>query len=85
MPAWVSSPVHEAVIVALVEARKAAGLTQRDVAARIGKLPSFVGKVEAIERNLSVTEFLAWAHAVGVSGGDILDSVGANHTGKIEI
>jgi transcriptional regulator with XRE-family HTH domain len=75
MPAWVSSPVHRQVISALVAARKAAGLTQRDVAAKIGKPPSFVGKVEAIERNLSVLEFIEWTRALGVSSKDILGTV----------
>jgi transcriptional regulator with XRE-family HTH domain len=75
MPAWVSSPHHRAVIVSLVTARKAAGMTQRDVAAKLGKPPSFVGKVEAVERNLSVLEFLAWAKAVGVDPGAMLPDV----------
>lgn len=64
MPAWVTSPVHEGIILALVRARKQAGLTQRDVAARLNKPPSFVGKVEKIERNLSVSEFVAWCEAI---------------------
>ena len=85
MPAWVSSPVHHAVIIALVEARKSAGLTQRDIAARIGKPPSFVGKVEAIERNLSVLELMAWAKAIGVSSHELLESISSVFEGKIEI
>ena len=85
MPAWVTSPVHQAVITALVDARKAAGITQRDVATKIGKPPSFVGKVEAIERNLSVIEFIAWAKAIGVDGGDLLQAVAEQIRGKIEI
>jgi transcriptional regulator with XRE-family HTH domain len=72
MPAWVSSPVHREVISALVATRKSAGLTQRDVAARIGKPPSFVGKVEAIERNLSILEFIEWTQALGVSAERVL-------------
>jgi transcriptional regulator with XRE-family HTH domain len=72
MPAWVSSPVHRDLIVAMVAARKAAGMTQRDVAAKLGKPPSLVAKVESIERNLSVLEFLAWMKAVGVSPNDLL-------------
>lgn len=75
MPAWVSSPHHRAVIASLVEARKAAGLTQRDVAAKLGKPPSFVGKIEAVERNLSVLEFIAWARAVDVDPADLLPDV----------
>jgi transcriptional regulator with XRE-family HTH domain len=50
-------------------------MTQRDVAAKLGKPPSFVGKVEAVERNLSVLEFLAWAKAVGVDPGAMLPDV----------
>ena len=72
MPAWVSSSVHREVISALVKARKAAGLTQRDLAAKIGKPPSFVGKVEAIERNLSILEFIEWTDALGVGQNELL-------------
>lgn len=75
MPAWVSSPHHRAVIASLVEARKRAGMTQRDLAAKLGKPPSFVGKIEAIERNLSVLEFLAWTKALGVDAGGMLPDV----------
>lgn len=72
MPAWVSSPVHRDLIVAMVAARKAAGMTQRDVAAKLGKPPSLVAKVESVERNLSVLEFLAWMKAIGLSPEDLL-------------
>ena len=67
MPEWVSSPVHRALIAALVEVRKAAGLTQRDLAAKLGKPPSYVGKVESIERNLGTLEFMEWCVAVDVA------------------
>ena len=85
MPAWVSSPVHRAVIGGLIQARKAAGLTQRDVAAKIGKPPSFVAKIESIERNLSVLEFIAWTVAIGVDAGDILRAVAHEHPGQAAI
>ncbi|MFN4042265.1 MAG: helix-turn-helix domain-containing protein [Brevundimonas sp.] len=64
MPAWVSSPVHREIVAALIEARRQRGMTQRDLAAALGKPPSFIGKIEAIERNVSVLEFVAWARAV---------------------
>lgn len=64
-PDWVTSPVHRALIVALVEARKATGMTQRDLAAKLSKPQSFVAKVEAVERSLSVLEFLEWTKALG--------------------
>lgn len=72
MPAWVSSPLHREVISALVRARKEAGLTQRDLAGKIGRPPSFVGKVEAIERNMSVLEFIEWTRALGISAQGLL-------------
>lgn len=72
MPAWVSSPLHREVISALVRARKDAGLTQRELAGKIGKPPSFVGKVEAIERNLSILEFIEWTRALGVNAQGLL-------------
>ncbi|MFA4940012.1 helix-turn-helix domain-containing protein [Brevundimonas sp.] len=75
MPAWVSSPVHRSVIASLVAARTAAGLTQRDLASKLRKPPSFVGKVESIERNLSVLEFLAWAAALGIEPSDALPAL----------
>jgi transcriptional regulator with XRE-family HTH domain len=74
MPAWVVHPSHRAVIDALIKARRAAGMTQRDVASKLGKPPSFVAKVESIERNLSILEYMAWTRVLGVDPGKILAS-----------
>ena len=49
----------------LVEARKAAGLTQTQVAERLGKPPSYIAKIEIGERRVDVLEFLDLAAAVG--------------------
>ncbi|WP_298098878.1 helix-turn-helix transcriptional regulator [Brevundimonas sp.] len=72
IPAWMSSSRHRLFIEALVEARKSAGLTQRDLAAKLKKPQSFVAKVEAIERNLSVLEFVDWADAIGITPASLL-------------
>ena len=85
MPVWVSSSVHRAVVNALIDARKASGITQRDLAAKVGKPPSFVGKVEAIERNLSILEFMAWTQAMGVDGCDLLRKIMRELPGDIEL
>ncbi len=50
----------------LVEGRKAAGLTQQDLAARLGRPQSFVSKYERGERRLDVVEFLEVADALGI-------------------
>jgi transcriptional regulator with XRE-family HTH domain len=49
----------------LVAAREAAGLTQRDAAARLGRSQSFVAKSESGERRVDVVELLEFARAYG--------------------
>ncbi|NGM51927.1 helix-turn-helix transcriptional regulator [Caulobacter sp. 602-2] len=65
--AWVSSPAYEVAIGLLIAKRHAAGLTQRDLAAKLEKPPSFVGKLESRERRLDLIEFIAIARALGLS------------------
>lgn len=50
----------------LVEARKAAGLTQRDLGARLKQTHTILAKVESGERRLDVIEFIYVARALGV-------------------
>lgn len=51
----------------LVEARREAGLTQEEVALRLGRPQSFVWKVENGVRRVDVVEFLEIARAIGFS------------------
>ncbi len=63
----------------LIEARKAKGWTQADVAAGLGKPQSFVAKYETGERRLDVIEFVSIASVLGESSASILariESVG---------
>lgn len=48
----------------LIDARKSAGLTQAQVAFRLGRPQSFVAKYENGERRIDVVEFLAIASAL---------------------
>ncbi len=48
----------------LIQARKAAGLTQVELAARLNRPQSFVSKVERGERRLDVIEFLEVARVL---------------------
>ena len=59
----------------LIEARKRKGLTQAQVAARLGKLQAFVSKYERGERRLDIVELLYVADALGVNPHYILASV----------
>ena len=56
----------------LVQARKAAGVTQVEVAAALGKPQSHVSKCETQEREISVTDLRLWCRAVGVPLGEFI-------------
>lgn len=64
---WVSSPAHDALVALIVSERKRLGLTQRDLAGRLGKPPNFVARIETGQRNVSVIEFVVLARALNVS------------------
>lgn len=49
---------YRAIVDKLVAHRKAAGLTQRELADRIGRVQSFVAKAELCERRLDVIELM---------------------------
>ncbi len=49
----------------LITARKAADITQQNLAQRLNKPQSFVSKYERKERRLDVVEFVSIAHAIG--------------------
>ena len=56
---------YQAVVDALVAARHEAGLTQAELAERLGKPQSFVSKIERGERRVDVLEFCQVARALG--------------------
>lgn len=49
----------------LLRTRKKNGVTQAEVAKRLGRPQSFVAKVENGERRLDVVELVAYARAIG--------------------
>jgi transcriptional regulator with XRE-family HTH domain len=58
------SAEHKRLIALLVGAREKAGLTQQQLADRLGKPQSFIAKYEGGERRIDVVEFLAIADAL---------------------
>jgi transcriptional regulator with XRE-family HTH domain len=56
---------HKALIDLLIERREAAGLTQADLADRLGEYQSFVARLESGQRRIDVVEFLDIAEALG--------------------
>jgi transcriptional regulator with XRE-family HTH domain len=55
---------HRSLIAAIVEARTARGLTQRQLAAKLKRSNSFVWKIEAGERRIDVLEFIELARCL---------------------
>ena len=65
MSKTIHSERHHRFRALLVQERKAHGLTQTQVAERLGKPPSYVAKYELGERRLDVLEYLDVATAIG--------------------
>ena len=61
------SAKHRALIAAIVAARHATGLTQRQLAAKLKRSNSFVWKIEAGERQINVLEFIEIAQILGIT------------------
>ena len=59
----------------LAGARRAAGMTQRELARRLKRAHSFIGKIEGGERQLNVLEFCDYAETLGCDPADLLRRV----------
>jgi len=73
----IHTEAYQHLLVLLVEARKAAGLTQQELSERLGRPQSYVSKFERGERRLDVVEFLGIARSLGIDSHDVMDSVAA--------
>jgi transcriptional regulator with XRE-family HTH domain len=56
----------------LVEARKAAGLTQGDLARKLGRTQTFVSNYERGERKVGVVEFILIGRVLGTEAPELL-------------
>lgn len=69
------SAEYRAFVELLIAARKRAGLTQQQLAYRLGKPQSFVAKYERGERRLDVVELVAITRAAGADPHAIIDAL----------
>ena len=69
------TPEYQRLVELLVETRRAAQLTQQQVADRLGKPQSYLAKVEGAERRIDVVEFIALAEALGLDAADLLKTL----------
>jgi transcriptional regulator with XRE-family HTH domain len=75
MPRSLFTDAYDAFREALIAARKGAGVTQVELAARLGKPQQFVSKVENGDRRLDLIEFVAIARALRVEPKDLFARV----------
>ncbi|MBB6124594.1 helix-turn-helix domain-containing protein [Sphingobium subterraneum] len=71
------SPELGALLEILRARRQSAGISQHELAKRLGRSQSYVTKVETGERKLEVVEYLAWCRALGLPASGLLDEVEA--------
>jgi transcriptional regulator with XRE-family HTH domain len=66
MPKSVFTEAYASMLVNLIAIRRARGLSQVELAARLGKEQPFISRIERGERRIDVIEFYAIALALGV-------------------
>jgi transcriptional regulator with XRE-family HTH domain len=59
----------------VIDSREGKGLSQRELAKRLDRAHSFVGKIESGERQLNVLEFCEYVDALGADAAEIIRSV----------
>ena len=76
LPKSIYDDEYRRLIDALRQARANSGLTQQQVADRLGRPQSFVAKIEGFERRLDIVEFIHLCRAIGAEPAAMLASVG---------
>lgn len=77
MPKSVFTDAYGVLLSKLVEARRTAGLTQVDLAKKLGRPQPFVSYVERGERRIDVVEFIIIAKAIGIDPASFIAELSA--------
>ena len=78
MAKTIRSKGQEALCQALVDARTRAGLSQKELAAKLKHHQSFVARLESGERRIDVVELVVLARAIGFDASEVLAIVQAS-------
>lgn len=82
---WQTSTAYQIALNTVVAARHSSGMTQRDLAAALGKPPSMIAKIESKERRLDIVEFIAIARALKIKEGDLLRAISTGLPRRLDI
>lgn len=66
---------HKALVAMLIEARERAGMTQTDLADRLGEYQSFVARLESGQRRVDVVELIELAGILGFDAPSMVKAV----------
>lgn len=69
------SPINEAFVSWLKNAREAKGLTLRDVGKLIGRHHSIIGNVENMSRRMDVAEFFVYCEALELDPNECIEAL----------
>jgi transcriptional regulator with XRE-family HTH domain len=72
---WVQPQDHRIVGRCLADARRQAGVSQDDLAARLGKPQSFVSTYESGQRRVDILEFLLILKTLGVDPASVFTAI----------
>lgn len=85
MPKTIFTGAHRHLVDVLIETRKAAGMTQTDLAKKVGKDQTFISLIERGQRRVDVLEFVALAKAMGQDPVEFLAEVVGRLPKRFEI
>lgn len=85
VPKSVFTDAYAALLETLIKARKDAGVTQVQLAKRLGKPQPFISYFENGERRIDVIEFYAIARAIGHDPVELFAQVTAKLPKRVEI
>lgn len=81
---WIGPKDHKLVGACLEAARKEAGVTQQELARRLGKPQSFVSAYETGQRRVDLLEFLVIAAALGIDAGPVFARIAESAAGIVK-
>ncbi len=73
---------HKSLVDLLVKRREVIGMTQAELAARLGQYQSFVARLESGQRRIDVVEFLELSEILGFDAAEAIKAIKAGKAKK---